>query len=229
MLLNLLRNNALDWNTKLPLALLSVIVILISLTVHELSHGYIAYKCGDPTARNLGRLTLNPVKHLDPVGAVCMLLFGFGWAKPVPVNSRYFKNPKRGMALTALAGPVSNFLLAFIALFFYLLTTSLAHPASEFAYNAVSILAYFFYYFALINLSFGVFNLFPVPPLDGSRILFIFLPTKYYFGIMKYERYIAIAFLLLLWSGMITTPLSYIVGWIEGGMTWLIRLLPFIK
>ena len=105
--------------------LIRVPIVLICLVVHEVSHGYMAMKLGDPTARNLGRLTLNPLKHLDPIGAICMLFFRFGWAKPVPINTRYFKKPRRDMALTALAGPVSNFIMAFAGVFIFCISRTI--------------------------------------------------------------------------------------------------------
>ena len=215
--------------------LLSLPIILIALVVHEVSHGYIAMKLGDPTARNLGRLTLNPLKHLDPIGTICMVFFHFGWAKPVPVNTRYFKNPKRDMALTALAGPVSNFILGFFGILvyriLYAIFSNAAGPAtSDMAINVMSTTLNFFYMFGFLNVSLGVFNLIPIPPLDGSRILLVFLPTKAYFAVMKYERYIMIGFFVLLFIGrrvgFIFSPLSTLVGWIIDGMDWLIRLIP---
>ena len=203
--------------------------------VHEVSHGYIAMKLGDPTARNLGRLTLNPLKHLDPIGTVCMVLFHFGWAKPVPVNTRYFKKPKRDMALTALAGPVSNFILGFFGVLVYRILYAIfmkvAGPAtSDLAINVMSTTLQFFYMFGVLNVSLGVFNLIPIPPLDGSRILLVFLPTKAYFAVMKYERYIMIGFFVLLFVGrrvgFIFSPISTLVGWVIDGMGWLIGLIP---
>jgi len=205
--------------------------VLIALTVHEVSHGWMAYKLGDPTARNLGRLTLNPLKHLDPIGALCMLFFHFGWARPVPINSRYFKKPRRDMALTAAAGPASNFIMAFIGMLIYQILGALfmRFPAgSSFAYYLQYAAIMLAWYFHTLNLSLGLFNLIPVPPLDGSRIFLTFLPAKYYFGIMKYERYIQFALLLLLWTGILRLPLSTLVGWISGGMQWIVSLLPFI-
>lgn len=196
--------------------------VLIALTFHEFSHGWMAYKLGDPTARNLGRLTLNPVKHLDLIGTICMILFHFGWAKPVPVNSRYFKKPRRDMALVAAAGPVMNFILSFIGAFLYCVLIAIfsrVGPTEEgFALSICMSAVKLAYYFHVLNLSLGLFNLIPVPPLDGSRILYIFLPPKIYFGIMKYERYIQIALMLLLWTGILTYPLSIASSWLSAQM-----------
>lgn len=245
MILNLIRQlmNGADIRSVLPGIIFTVIVVLFSLSFHEMSHGFIANKLGDPTARNLGRLTLDPSKHLDPIGTIGMLLFGFGWAKPVPVNTRYFKKPRRDMALTALAGPVSNILVSFVSLILmrvilalsdegsYLFYTSSIYGTAElmgkpFGAIAISLLALFFEYSHLLNLYLAIFNLIPIPPLDGSRILFIFLPDRIYFGIMKYERYIMIAMLLLLWSGFVSVPLSAICSYISFGMNYLISLIP---
>ena len=211
--------------------LLSLPVILLALTVHEVSHGWVAMKLGDPTARNLGRLTLNPLKHLDPIGTLCMVLFRFGWAKPVPINVRYFKKPRRDMALTALAGPVSNFIMGFIGVLFYrifiaIFSSTMTTVTPEFAINIARAVILFFNLFAWLNLSLGIFNLIPIPPLDGSRIFLTFLPAKYYFGIMKYERYIMLGFLLLLYTGIITTPLGKAVNGIFNGMNYVVGLIP---
>ena len=211
--------------------LLTIPCILIALTVHEMCHGYAAYKLGDPTARNLGRLTLNPLKHLDPVGTICMLIVGFGWAKPVPINTRYFKKPRRDMALTGLAGPLSNFVLAFIGVLFFRITISLwglISPDGNFGNSCFNMLLLFFNLFAQLNLGLGLFNLIPVPPLDGSRIFYVFLPPRIYFGVMKYERFISIAILLLLWSGALSVPLSYLRSYILDGMNWLVGLIPLL-
>lgn len=199
--------------------------VLIALTFHEFAHGYMAYKLGDPTAKNFGRLTLNPLKHLDPIGTICMIFFHFGWAKPVPINSRYFKKPRRDMALTAAAGPIMNFILAFFGMLVCRILTKIfvAFPAqSDFVYYIQYAALTLFSYFHMLNLSLGVFNLIPIPPLDGSRIFYIFLPQKWYFGVMKYEKYIQLALLVLLWTGLLSRPLSAAVSWISGGMQWLV-------
>ena len=183
--------------------LLTLPTILISLSAHEAAHGYIAYKLGDRTAFNLGRITLNPVKHIDPLGALCMLIFGYGWAKPVPINARNFKDPRKGMALTALAGPMTNLLLGTIGVILYYLALYTANTSAVLgmisdnytAYIAVSMILVFLENFAFVNFLYMVFNLIPVPPFDGSRIVSVVLPTKIYFNIMKYERYYLIAIL----------------------------------
>ncbi len=202
--------------------LLTVPIIVFSLSVHEYAHGWVAKKMGDPTAANLGRLTLNPLKHLDPIGFACMVLFGFGWAKPVPVNSRNFKNPRKGMALTAAAGPLSNLLLALI--FGLLMTVTLKTVKLSGSDGLDSFFYYlyvFLYYGTMLNCYLAVFNLLPIPPFDGSRIFFIFLPAKWYFAIMKYERFIMIGVLVLLWTGFIQIPFSALAGLIMDGIAFI--------
>ena len=179
---------------------LSAFAVLLTLTVHEYCHGYAAYRLGDPTAKNAGRLTLNPIKHIDPIGALCMIFFHFGWAKPVPVYTRNFKNPKKDCAIVAFAGPLSNFVLAFTSAFVYLLIYACFRNVefgSKIAYIAVSNTLLFFNLFHLINIGICIFNLIPVPPLDGSRILNAFLPPKASYTYMKYER--NLYFILLGW------------------------------
>ena len=169
--------------------LLSALAALVALTIHEFAHGYVAYKLGDDTAKSLGRLSLNPIKHLDLFGALCMVLFHFGWAKPVPINPRNFKKPRRGFALTACAGPITNIVVGFFAAFLYLLCLSnLKETDSAFLNNLQINTVLFLMYFFSINIGLGIFNLIPVPPFDGSRILTVILPTRLYFKIMKYEK-----------------------------------------
>ncbi len=206
-------------------------IAMISLSVHESAHGYVSYKLGDPTARNLGRITLNPLKHFDIFGFICMVVARVGWAKPVPVNPRYYKNPRVGMALTAAAGPVSNLLLGFIGVFGSELTyrwvLNITFSGGD-ATLAITVFN-FFYYFAISNISLAVFNLIPVPPFDGSRIVYVFLPPKYYFGIMKYERYIMLAVLVLVYIGVLDGPLGAFMELIYNGMARIITLLPIFR
>ncbi len=195
--------------------LLSLPVVLLALSVHETAHGYIAYKLGDPTASNLGRLTLNPIKHVDPIGFICMVLCGFGWAKPVPVNTRYFKKPKRDMALTAAAGPLSNLLLALI--FAVLLRVELTvysnmTALTSFTYQVFLWLETFLYLGVKLNVTLAVFNLIPVPPFDGSRMFLVLLPTDTYFKIMRYEKYIYIALMFALILGFLDTPINFVTN-----------------
>ena len=182
--------------------------VLLCLTVHETCHGLAAYALGDPTAKRMNRLSLNPLHHIDWLGLASMLICGFGWAKPVPVDMRYFKNPKAGMALTALAGPVSNFLLALLALFIASL------------FRTGGWLVSFLLTTAILSIGLGLFNLVPIPPLDGSKVLFALLPRKAYYTLMRYERY-GMAVLLLLvsldvGSGALSAAISRVFWWMAG-------------
>ena len=208
-------------------------VILLSLSVHELSHGFVSDKLGDHTARSMGRLTLNPLKHIDPIGFIALLVFHIGWARPVMVDARNFKNPKRDMALTALAGPVSNFLMAFVfsmvfaALLrfgginnsFFSILNYLNGTASEVSgADVFGVITTLSYYFLVINIGLGVFNLISIPPLDGSKILYAFLPNRILFKILPYERYLQFVLILLLWLGVLSTPINYLVTLIYNGL-----------
>ena len=179
-------------------ALLRAAAVLLCLTVHETCHGLAAYALGDPTARDRHRLSLNPLRHIDWLGLALMFLAGFGWAKPVPVDPRYFRRPKQGMALTALAGPASNFLLA-------LLAVGLSRAVYQYMpYSEGSALLFNFllYVLAPLSIGLGLFNLLPIPPLDGAKVLGALLPDRIYLCLMRYERYGILALLALSWLGL---------------------------
>lgn len=208
MLLSLLRGQDFDIISLIIRISSAAFVVFCTAPIHEFAHAFVAYKLGDHTARLKGRLTINPFAHINWIGALMILLVGFGYADPVPVNIRNvkMKNKKIAMALIALAGPVSNLIMAFVSMLGMFLTLKFMDVNTVMG----SALYYFLYFITSININLAVFNLLPVPPLDGSRILFAVLPTKYYFSVMKYERYISLAIMLLLFTGILTTPLSYL-------------------
>ena len=187
--------------------LLRAVVMLITIPFHEAAHALVSWLLGDPTAKNAGRLSLNPVRHFDLMGAVCMVIAGVGWAKPVQIRANRFRNPKVGMAVSAAAGPVSNLLLAFVSMMIYKL---LALASLMGTFSVPQLLLDFFYYMISMYITLAVFNLIPVPPFDGSRIALLFLPQKYYFRVMQYEQYIMIGVLLLCVFGVLSTPLSIV-------------------
>lgn len=199
----------------------SLFVVFCTLPFHEYAHALVATKLGDQTARLSGRLSLNPMRHIDPLGALMIVLVGFGYAKPVPVNPRNFKNPKVGMALTALAGPGANLLMAIV--FLLLKNIILLFPTSN---PIVLALAYFFIFAASINIGLAIFNLLPIPPLDGSRILQLIIPSKYYFKFLQYERYVVIVVFVLLLTGILSRPLGYLQSLLYNGLDFLVSL-PF--
>ena len=187
-----------------PLQLLYMLpAVLLGLTFHEWGHAYAAYRLGDPTAKNMGRLSLNPLDHFDPLGVLCMLLLGFGWAKPVPVNYRNFKNFRRDNIIVSLAGVTMNVLivLVFSGLFVLLARSNYALLYNEAFVNI-------FFNIISMNTCLCVFNLIPIPPLDGSKVLFSLLPDRIYMTILKYERFVIVAVVLLAWSGAFGGPLS---------------------
>ena len=210
----------LDWK-GLFLLLLSAVASLFCITVHELSHGYAAYRLGDPTAKNAGRLSLNPIKHIDLFGFLMMLVAHVGWAKPVPVDMRYFKEPKKGMALTALAGPLSNVVLALLILAMGSLLLWFAPDCIVTAY-----LVLFLCYTAVLSAGLGLFNLIPIPPLDGAKIFYAVLPDRLYRTMLYYERYVRFGVLILAWLGVFSGPLDFCIGWVMRGMCAVTRF-PF--
>lgn len=197
-----------NWMGLLSL-LVSAAAALVCITFHELSHGYVAYRLGDPTAKQMGRLTLNPIKHLDPIGFLMMIFAGVGWAKPVPVDMRYFKNPKRGMAIIALAGPVSNFLMAIVTMLICSLVYRLLLPTDS---MVLLVVFYFLCNVAILSVGLGLFNLIPISPLDGSKVLFSFLPDRVYYTILRYDRYIMIAVIALVLFNVLDGPLSFCIN-----------------
>lgn len=195
-------------------------VVFCCLPIHELAHGWVANLLGDNTAKNQGRLTFNPLAHLNPIGTIMIFLFGIGYANPVPINPNNFKKPKQGMALTALAGPVSNVLLGFISVFFcYAIQKFAGYQAEGSIGSAVAV---FFYYAAYVNVTLAVFNLLPIPPLDGSKVLAAVLPDKAYYKYMQYERYVMLAVLILLFTGVLDRPISFL----SNAMMTLISIIP---
>lgn len=229
--------------------LVRVFVIICVLPIHEFAHAFVADKLGDKTARLKGRLTLSPFAHIDPIGAVMTLLCGFGYAKAVPVNMRNFRKKrksnqvdnvynfgsdtvydsgyaKRCMAAVAFAGPISNLIMAFVSLLLLNVVQLISFYVSSDLFLIMQIIMYFFSFCALININLAVFNLLPVPPLDGSRIISVILPDKLYYKIMKYERIIMIAILVLLFTNVLSGPLSVLAGWVYSALSFLAGL-PF--
>lgn len=205
--------------------IINVPIVLIALAGHEFAHGWVSSKLGDPTPKRDGRLTLNPFAHLDIVGTILMILTGFGWAKPVMVDPRYYKNQKRGMALTAAAGPLANLIMALIGMVVYYAAVIIQAKTGV----ELSILMLFAYVFIYTNLCFMVFNIIPIPPLDGSKVLGMFLPNRTYYTMLQYERYFMILIMVLsltgVFGGIIGSGVNFIISLIEKPFSFLAGLI----
>ena len=208
--MTLLRGGSVDPLSVIIQILATLVIVFLALPLHELAHGWVAYKLGDPTAKYEGRLTLNPLASIDPMGAMFLLLFGIGWAKPVPIDSRYFKNPRSGVALTSLAGPAANLLASYVSCVIYYAIAAFA------PYNA----------FVHYIIGFAIFNLLPLPPLDGCKILAALLSDRARYKFSQYQNMRSMIGMLLIVSGALTGPLSVLENAVYGGVSWLAAL-PF--
>ncbi len=220
MIRSIFNGQSVDFLSIVSQILATLFVIFCILPLHECAHGWVAYKLGDHTAKYQGRITLNPITSIDLTGALFLLLFGFGWAKPVPVDARNFKNPKRDMAITALAGPVSNLLASLVGALIYVGILVAAKS------NIPSFVHYFFSAYITINVSLAVFNLIPLPPLDGSKILAAFMSNKAINAFYRYQNVIVMVSFLVLFSGVLSRPITFLQILFTDGVLWLAQL-PF--
>lgn len=196
--------------------ILTLPAVLLAISVHETAHGYAAYKMGDPTAKYSGRLSLNPLAHFDLIGFLCMLFFHFGWAKPVPINPDNFKDRKKGVILVSLAGPVSNLAMAIISAVILGIVGKFTGFAALFSnvtsLKGLNVLIVMLYYCIIINVGLMIFNLIPIPPLDGSRVLTEFLPGRIKYKFYRYERYSFLALLLIIYTGILDPILNFLTN-----------------
>lgn len=233
MLFDLLRGN-LDFTTALIQVLAILVIVFLVLPFHEWAHAFTASKLGDTSIKYRGRLTLNPMAHIDPIGALALLLFGFGWAKPVPINARNFKKPKAGMAIVALMGPVANVVAAIVGgLIFHAIAAfstgffPMVQNGNLYSLNVFGYYLYIFLQFYIqVNCALAVFNLIPIPPLDGSKVLFAFLPDRIVEKFYQYQQIISIILIVLIFSRILSYPLSWLTGQVVGFVDWLTAL-PF--
>lgn len=205
---------------QLQAALFTLPVVLPAIICHECAHGWVSYKLGDPTAKNAGRLTLNPLKHLDPIGTLCMIFFHVGWANPVPIDPRYYRDRKKGIIYVSLAGPVTNFILAFLSLFIEGLLMKFGSGTSTVIWVCCQIC----YYSAVVNIGLGLFNLVPIPPLDGSKILGE-LSGKVNAFYWKYQRYARIVMIICVVTGVLSKPLGMLNNVVLNGMWKLVTVI----
>ncbi|MDD6646014.1 MAG: site-2 protease family protein [Oscillospiraceae bacterium] len=225
-LINAFRGGSVDFGSILMQLFALLLIIFLVLPFHEWAHAFTALKLGDTSVKYRGRLSLNPLAHIDVLGSIFLLCFGFGWAKPVPVDSRNFKNEKVGMAITAVMGPVANLVAGLVGqIIFYALLV--INPNFFLASQVGLYISMFLNYYVTVNIYLAVFNLIPIPPLDGSKILFVFLPDKAVNFFYQYERYIMIILFALLWMGFLSTPLVYLSDFVYDGINFVARL-PFL-
>lgn len=226
-MLDILLSGDFSISTVITALISSLIIIFFTFPMHEWAHAFVASKLGDPTPGYQGRLTLNPFAHIDYFGALTLILFGIGWAKPVQTNSRYFNNIKRDVALTAAAGPIMNLLLAFVFMIISNLYIVFISPITNNGnYEILTGIYSVIYYYIYINISLAIFNLIPIPPFDGSKILFAFLPVRAYLKVMEYERYFRIIIFILIFSSAGSGVLSLLTNKVSNAL-WFVANLPF--